>query len=200
MDLKTAISNLLAAWGNFDAALKADPATAVHAAAPVASPAPIPMTPDWPHIIQAGGMNILAYAPLNPAWKSENMMTMILGGGYGMGSAGGVPYVADPSNGMKAKPVQPLRSPAGFPLTYTLAPDGAVIGSASVSYGEHAFNNDAEVLDYIKRVEDPARFETASTWTAVGAAIGNQGSVSLPPTPPLPVVTPPPGGEEPIDL
>lgn len=193
--LQDAIAKLLSAWGAFDAALKSEFA----GGGAVTPPLPPIAAPEWPRVIQAGGMNIMAYAPISPAWKSENMMTMILGGAFGMGSSVGVSVVADPSNGMQAKPTMPVRSPRGFPLSYALDRDGKVIGSASVSYGEHSFNNDDEVLDYIKRVEDPARFEVASTWSDVTGRIAAQGPVALPPTPAPPAPLPPAEGS-PVEI
>lgn len=56
------------------------------------------------------------------------------------------------SNGGKANPPQPTRSPAGYPLEYALGANNEPIGAARVLYGGQTFANDAEVAAYVSAV------------------------------------------------
>lgn len=95
--------------------------------------------PKFPRIVAIGASNIMLKAPIHAQWRPDRLL-----------------YQPDPSNG-DGTPTQPLRSPAGFPLSYTKAADGAVVGTPSVLYLGHAFNSDAEVLEFIRRAQDAAQ-------------------------------------------
>lgn len=92
---------------------------------PVASAAPsVPVEPP----------PATAVAPLSPAQPAAD------GGGTEL------------SNGGKANPPQPTRSPAGYPLEYALGANNEPIGPARVLYGGQTFANDAEVAAYVQAV------------------------------------------------
>jgi hypothetical protein len=102
----------------------------------------------WPQtwvLSDGAGTRVLAKAPLSTLYRTSQMGTIM-----GRPFAGGGGHAADPANGDEANPPLPLRSPAGFPVRYTLV-NGVVVGTASVMWGDNAFNSDAEVLDYIRR-------------------------------------------------
>jgi len=106
----------------------------------------------FPKIIEVGGVHILAKAPIDPRWK-PSMTAYIFGHQAGTN-------VFDVANGDEAIPYQPLRSPAGFPLVYSLTPDNQVVGTATILHGDSAFSSDAEVLQMLGAEPPPARPHT----------------------------------------
>lgn len=122
-------------------AASGDPPASAVPAAPVAS-GPVAVA-EWPHLITIDGINVMAKAPLNPAWKASSA-------GHIFGSQAG--WVYDPSNGDKAVPPQPLRSAAAYPLKYALGAGGVVVGTPSVLYGDQSFNSDAEAETFIAKI------------------------------------------------
>lgn len=158
--IDAAIANLQHQRAILTAPVAADPTKT-----PPAEPAP---APKWPHMITIDGINIMADADINPAWKATIMSKIIAGAFSGKdGGALADHYVFDPSNGKKIG--QPVRSPAGFPLFYAIAGNVSV-GTPSVLYGELSFNSDAEVAEYVARTTsggDPVAQQAA--WDAVFA-------------------------------
>jgi len=123
--------------------------TADGASAPAAEPTPADpayatqyVDKPWPHLIQIAGLQIMAKAPINPAWK-PGMTDYIFGQAPS--------FVWDGANGDTFDPPRPLRSPMGFPQGWVVV-DGVEIGTINVYYEGKAFNSDEEVMDYIRRV------------------------------------------------
>ena len=137
-------------------------------AAPATTPVP-PPTPDmggaWPRLITVDGVQLMAEAPINPAWKVSQWTHIF---------AAPPNHAFEPSNGGLTG--SPLRSGAGFPLVYAQAPDGhgglLNIGTPAVNYAGIAFNSDAEVLDYIARTA-PHDAQAAQQWGEAFARMGH---------------------------
>ena len=125
----------------------------------VAAPPVEPVMP-WPRVLTVAtpwGISVRtnAQAPLHPAWY-PGMMASIVG-------QGGV--LDDPSNGGKIG--QPIRSAAGFPLSYALDGQGGYIDSPSVCVGDQTFNSDAAALEWLARSASP---QSGGVRTGTGAA------------------------------
>lgn len=117
----------------------------------------------WPQTwILADGTRVLAKAPLSPLYR-----TSLLGTLMGKPIPGGGGHAADPANGDEVSPPLPLRSPAGFPIRYSIA-GGAVVGTPTILWGDHSFNSDSEVLDFIRRTLRTPEQEAAAAaaWAA----------------------------------
>jgi len=97
------------------------------------------------------GYNVTSFGPINRKWKTNSMYAPVFGKGRNA--------IWDGCNGRNCVPPQPEYSPAGWPIHYTVddsggrdgfgSPIGKVIGTGSLMYDDKAFNNDAEVAEYI---------------------------------------------------
>ena len=106
--------------------------------------------PIYPRLETIKGVQMMLSAPLNPLYRPSFYARLF--GGQGQ------KFVADPSNAAEQENASlhlPLRSPAGFPLSYAIGwgDDGkrVVIGTPTVYNGDQAFNSDVEVMEAIRR-------------------------------------------------
>lgn len=91
----------------------------------------------WPHLIQHSGLQIMAKAPIAAAWKPGQSDYI-----FGRAPA----FVEDGANGDTFDPPRPLRSPLGFPVVY-------IQDKPVTVYDGRTFDSDAQVLDYMERVD-----------------------------------------------
>jgi hypothetical protein len=129
-----------------------------------------PAKPEYPKLVPIatplGLVNIMADAPINSNWQPGGSAIV-----FGQGRA----FLPEPSNGGQFG--LPLRTAAGYPLWYTKAGDGSVIGTPGVMFADEILNSDAEVEDLRRRTMRTPEQEAAiaAAWKQVGAQMQTPG-------------------------
>jgi hypothetical protein len=103
----------------------------------------------YPRVEVIDGSKVKLAAAVNPQWTPGMGARMW----YGPATQFTMP---EPSNGAEGNPPQPLRSAKGFPIRYAFDGAGKVIGTPTVCYADHAFNDDDELLSYVAAVAKSA--------------------------------------------